>query len=387
MQGISFTNIIRNKYFEYIEEMDASNTCALLNQPMFKNSDGNIDYATFVRSDNTLIEFNITMMSTYGMSVKSTETTTEFTTYFTDPANFPNGTPVLRSGQTSIVTGYLGYPTGSSFSNDFYIDSTMTSTGFFPFRDMSPVVTSLVSSGDICSADSIYNQTVYNGSNIGDLSLTTLYKTLVSDLPPPIITEIQTQIDILQNKNKMFYSFFVCEYCYYNSMYNFALNQFFYEYTIGLSNIPGRAWYVEHLQDSRGQHVRQAPAGSTTAYLQETQSERLDAIAILLARINSRLIDMRNVLSAIQDYYSTSLVQFQNALNTEGSLGSDKDAESKVISLKNQFVGVESAKNESMFRQGIVEYTSEKNRYSNILLGIYAFLNIAIIAVIFNIKE
>jgi hypothetical protein len=44
-------------------------------------------------------------------------------------------------------------------------------------------------------------------------------------------------------------------------------------------------------------------------------------------------------------------------------------------------------KDESAFRQGIMEYTSEKNRYSNILLGIYAFLNIAVIAVIFNIKE
>lgn len=367
--------------------MDASNTCALLNKPMFKDSTGNSNYATFVRSDNTLIEFEMSNLSTYGMSLGSPSTTTEFAIYFTNPMNFPDGAPRLTSRKMSIVTGYLGYPTGTSFSNDFYIDTTMTSAGFFPFRDMSPVVTSLVGSGDICSADSIYNQTVYNGSNIEELSLTTLYKTLVADLPQPIITQIQTQIDLLQNKNKMFYSFFVFEYCYYNTMYNFVLSQFFYEYTIGLNNTPGRALHVDYLQNSRGEHVRVAPAGSTTAYLQETQAERLDAIAILLARINSRLIDMRNLLSGIQDYYSISLMQFQNALNSQGALGSDSDAEAKVISLKNQFVGVESAKNESMFRQGIVEYTSEKNRYSNILLGIYAFLNIAIIAVIFNIKE
>jgi hypothetical protein len=96
---------------------------------------------------------------------------------------------------------------------------------------------------------------------------------------------------------------------------------------------------------------------------------------------------MRNLLSAIQNYYSAAVQTFQNTLNQGGVMGSDTHAENKVTYLMNQSLHVQAAKDDSIIRQGIMEYTSEKNRYSNILLGIYAFLNIAIIGVIFNIKE
>jgi hypothetical protein len=34
-----------------------------------------------------------------------------------------------------------------------------------------------------------------------------------------------------------------------------------------------------------------------------------------------------------------------------------------------------------------MEYNSEKNRYSNILLGLYAFLNIAALATVFQLAR
>jgi hypothetical protein len=96
---------------------------------------------------------------------------------------------------------------------------------------------------------------------------------------------------------------------------------------------------------------------------------------------------MRNLLVAINGYYSTSLQSLQGILNANSNRGSDAEVEAQIVALRNQVSSSLNAQDQTAFRQGIVEYTNEKNRYSNILLGIYAFLNIAIIAVIFNIKE
>jgi hypothetical protein len=42
--------------------------------------------------------------------------------------------------------------------------------------------------------------------------------------------------------------------------------------------------------------------------------------------------------------------------------------------------------NESQFAQRAMEYTQEKNRHANILLGLYAVLNIAALAMIYKLK-
>ena len=144
--------------------------------------------------------------------------------------------------------------------------------------------------------------------------------------------------------------------------------------------MPGFSTTVNLLKTSSG---TACAADATPA----AQAARLDALSLTLARINSRLIDMRALLLAIQNYYSASLRQLQFTLNSATLAGSDKSAEEKVTLLLTQSSVVEESKDASMYRQGIMEYTSEKNRYSNILLGIYAFLNIAIVAVIFSIKE
>ena len=161
-------------------------------------------------------------------------------------------------------------------------------------------------------------------------------------------------------------------------MYSTLLQEYFNEYTsvTPASRLPN----IQYLMDSAG-------ARPTTASTATAQASRLDGIVITLARVNSRLTDMRNLLSAIQNYYSDALQQLQATLNNANNQGSDAYAESKVTYLKNQYPSVEKARDESELRKGIMDYTSEKNRYSNILLGIYAFLNIAIIGIIFNIKE
>ena len=344
--------------------MDASNTCQLVNTVGFSN------YNNIVTTATKLVEFTMGTGQVTGKFVRPT-ITNDFTTFISASNNFPAGYPVLPSGKKSIVTGYLGYPL-ASYSNDFRAYGT--------FSNLSPVVSALIAANDLCSSSNIYNTNVYTDSaSIPGLSLTTLYQLLSrTDLPPSDAEAIKTTINKYETQNKIFYSFFVYEYCYYNTMYTQLLQQYFREYT---SNAPtNRFANITLLRNSAGSNC-------TTLGTADAQAARLDAIAITMAQVNSRLTDMRNLLSALQDYYSTALQNLQNTLNASGNLGSDKDAETKVTQLMNQSVNVQTAKNDANVRQGIMEYTSEKNRYSNILLGIYAFLNIAIVAVIFTIKE
>ena len=297
--------------------------------------------------------------------------TNDFTTFISTSNNFPAGYPLLPSATRSIVTEYLRYPIGT-YSNDFRAHGT--------FSNLSSVVSTLIASNDICSSSNIYNTNVYTGSNsIPGLSLTTLYQLLTrTDLPPEDAAAIHRNINTYEMKNKIFYSFFVYEYCYYNTMYTQLVQQYFHEYT---SNSPtSRFANIGLLKDSRGNSC-------TTASTADAQASRLDAIAITMAQVNSRLTDMRNLLSALQDYYSSALQNLQATLNSRGQLGSDNDAQAKVTLLMNQSTNVQMAKNDASVRKEIMEYTSEKNRYSNVLLGIYAFLNIAIVAVIFSVKE
>jgi hypothetical protein len=345
--------------------MDLSTTCGLVTTTLFTS------YAQIVDSSQKLVEFN--MGSNYVTGKTTVDKTNDFTSYITTSSNFTGGKPTLPSGKQSIVTA-LGYPIpNSTYSNDFK-KSTATPT------DMGKVVTDLIKVGDLCSSNDIYSITQYNGTNAPNLSLTTLYRTLdASNVSVGDKVPIKAQIDVLQNKNKMFYSFFVYEYCYYNTMYTTLINEFFNEYKN--SSYPTNILNIGNLKDSQG--ATAGPGSTATA-----QATRLDSIAITMARVNSRLIDMRALLSAIQNYYSAALQNYQETLNADtNNLGSDMNVQDNVTYLHNQAPHVEHAKDQSHFRQGIMEYTSEKNRYSNILLGIYAFLNIAIVAVIFNIKE
>ena len=341
--------------------MDASTVCGLVRTTAFT------DYNQIVRNGPVIIDF---AMATTTSTLGPVNSLNDFTTFLTTPANFPNGKPLLLSG-SNIVKDYLGYPKGA-YTSDFYVSGS--------FRDLSSVLTKIISAHDLCSSNDIYSSTPFTGSSsIPGLSLTTLYNIrATSNLNPQDLAAVNSNIDRYEHKNKMFYSTFVFEYCYYNTMYSTLLQQYFNEYT---SNAPtSRLGNITLLKDSAGN-------ACTTATTSAAQASRLDGIVVALAQVNSRMTDMRNLLTAIQNYYSTAVQQFQTTLNGGGNMGSDTDAENKVTLLRTQSLNVQAAKDESVIRQGIMEYTSEKNRYANILLGIYAFLNIAVIAVIFNIKE
>ena len=337
--------------------MDANTTCSLVNVTPITS------YNQIVSTGGNLIDFSIAQPYTSRSSI--TLPNNQFSSFF---SSIPKPTG-LRNGKQSIVAGYLGYPMGSPD----YRRTPLTQTNW------ASIIDAMIVGGDICSSNDIYNTNVYTTSTaLSGISLATLYITLAS----PTLTaadkaNINAQINTLQNKNMRFYSFFVYEYCYYHTIYNTLLSQYFLEYASPSNASMGG---IASIVTTAGVNVQLDKNANA-------QASRLDAIANLMARVNSRLTDMRHLLVAMQAYYSTTLSRFQTVLTDAGQKGSDQYVEDSIVALKTQYPQVVSVQDESVFRKGIMEYTTEKNRYSNVLLGIYAFLNIAAVAVIFTIRE
>jgi hypothetical protein len=96
---------------------------------------------------------------------------------------------------------------------------------------------------------------------------------------------------------------------------------------------------------------------------------------------------MRFLLGKISEYYSDVQTTVQDAVNSEMDPGSNRDLTDKLTILNDSAANVQKYITERDFRQGVMDYNLEKNRYANILLGLYAFLNILAVAVIVQIKQ
>jgi hypothetical protein len=99
------------------------------------------------------------------------------------------------------------------------------------------------------------------------------------------------------------------------------------------------------------------------------------------------MVDMRTLLGKIGIYYSTVQTLIQNNINTRGEPGSNKDLIDRVTVLNDSAVKTQKYLTEQDFHKGVMEYNLEKNRYSNILLSFYAFLNIAALATVFQLAR
>jgi hypothetical protein len=118
-----------------------------------------------------------------------------------------------------------------------------------------------------------------------------------------------------------------------------------------------------------------------------SQQEYLKVIAYHMACLNTRMNDLRSLLNEINTYYTGVLQSFQEELNSAGLHGSTEQVNQAVLALQASADEAQTYLNQADFRKGVMDYNSEKNRYANILLGLYAFLNISALAVIFHIMK
>jgi hypothetical protein len=118
-----------------------------------------------------------------------------------------------------------------------------------------------------------------------------------------------------------------------------------------------------------------------------TQEELLRAIAYQMACLNTRMTDMRRLLGAINTYYEGVFTTIQATLNDASLVGSNSELTKTIMSLQSSASDANGYLSQTEFTKSVMEYNSEKNRYSNILLGLYAFLNIAALATVFQLAR
>lgn len=276
---------------------------------------------------------------------------------------------VLGSGTTreSIIDSYFSRVTG-------YATSIPGTTGYTELSDsqISDIISQFQSKGYLLKKEEIYIS-----SQLGQLSqppavasqsLLYLYK----DEMGKKLTSDQTVRKVkLEATNLRFFAAFLAEYCFYRTRYQWLLKQYFTIYTTNP--------FVAPISGS----VPLKALGTATSF---TQAEFLEAIAKQLAILNKKMTDMRRLLSKVNEAFSGLTTEIQNNINNSELIGSNADLTKTVNALRDSATESKKYLSEADFAKGVMDYNQEKNRYGTVLLGLYAILNVAALAMIWKLK-
>lgn len=201
----------------------------------------------------------------------------------------------------------------------------------------------------------------------------TSFRRLVSitSQPPTATPSSPTEQSNLESKNRNFFTHLQNEYRFYNCRFIRIYNLYIQVYNattdaqvttlMSASNIPQQFRAV----------------GSTNF-----QANTLRNIASNgLKPLNDKLRRLSEISAAVHNDAIAILAQFRSQNSTINS-----DLNTAITALNtSSAVNTDIQKLETTRRA--IEYTTEKNRYSNLYLGIYAFLNISAIAIILHIAS
>lgn len=279
---------------------------------------------------------------------------------------------LLRNGSTyeSIVDTFIvgARPKGQGVSG--YTFSTSSTL------NLPAIVTSLVNSGYLLSAIELYDSAQFEpGATTpaaGSESLVYLYSLQNNNKITPTQTE---RLQQLEAKNLRFFGAFLCEYCFYKTRYDLLLSNFFEIYATPASSFSrfGSSSFIWSLASS--------PSG------QISQNDSLQILGYHLACLNTRMSDMRGILAAINTFYSGVFTTLNARVNDASLPGSNTRLQSTIIQLQVSADDATDYLAEKDFQKAAMEYNSEKNRYANIMLSLYAFLNIAALATVFQLSR
>jgi len=168
------------------------------------------------------------------------------------------------------------------------------------------------------------------------------------------------------------------EYCFYKTRYNILLTKYFNLYTQPLTTLTASD------KNIFGQGVPQPTQTAASGY---SQQDYLKGLAYHMACLNTRMTDMRRVLGEITTRYNVIFQAIQSAINDGSVPGSNVELTRTIQALNASAKDVNNYMSEADFKKGVMDYNSEKNRYANIMLALYAFLNIAGIASIYHLAS
>lgn len=293
---------------------------------------------------------------------------------------------LLKNGSAyeSIVDTFItgAAPKGQGISSyTFTTSSTL---------NVAAIVTSLtsVTSGYLLSSTQLYDPTQF-GDGVtspatGSESLVYLYGLQNNNNITPTQT---TRIQTLEAKNLRFFGAFLCEYYFYKTRYDLLLSEFFRIYSM-----PARATNIEpnaynNIAPLPNSFIGRLFTGSGTGLTQYTlddtskitQEDCLKIIGYHLACLNTRMKDMQRILTAVNTYYY--------GMFDATVLGSNTRLTQTITALQDSANDSTGYLAQTDFQKAAMEYNSEKNRYANILLSLYAFLNIAALATVFQLAR
>lgn len=308
----------------------------------------------------------------------------------------------------SIISGYVTGNTPASIRIQNYEPTNLASsaTSLIPANKFwnpsdatngsivsapSSLLGNLIKTGYLLSQAQIYNpgQLVPSATapSAGAESLIYLYKIQQAGT----LTQTQTTLkNTLEATNLRFFGAFMTEYCFYRTRYQWLLKQYFTIYTqkTAVNGGSGASLYTAPMAGTPPFQLFGGPnplPSTSTGSL--TQADYLSGLAYQMAALNMRMADMRQLLAAINTYYNGIFVLIQNNINSANMEGSNARLTQTITALQASSDTANKYLTEQDFAQQVMEYNSEKNRYSNILLGLYAFLNIAALASVFHLAR
>lgn len=240
----------------------------------------------------------------------------------------------------------------------------------------------LISAGLLLNTSDLFNLSQFTSGTTpsSNESLIYLYKLAQEEQPGLTATQV-TRKNSLEAKNLQFFGAFLAEYCFYSSRYARFLKEYFDAYTT-----PSAQWSTDKakLNLIAGVGTTDALAASAT---QPTQPDYLRVVAYHLATLNTRLTDMRRLLTNINQYYSQAFNEIASQIQNSSLVGSDGQLERTINALKDSNTSTVKYLDEAEFRKQVMEYTAQKNRYATMMLSLYAFLNIAALAAIYQVAR
>ena len=245
----------------------------------------------------------------------------------------------------------------------------------------------LIKEGYLLSASELFTQSQLTASTnpiAGTESLIYLYRQDQSSTP--LTSEQRLRKSTLEARNLRFFGAFLCEYCFYRTRYEWLLSKYFTVYNTPLATSTSAnkfSFPADSIALFSGTGSEDNQYGTGTP----TQADLLKALAYHMACLNTRMTDMRRLLGAINTYYNGVFTSIQTSLNSADIVGSNSELTKTIQALQMSANDSNSYLSQTEFTKSVMEYNSEKNRYSNILLGLYAFLNIAALATVFQLAR
>ena len=313
--------------------------------------------------------------------------------YDASSANTPGNSNVLNATATTASTVYpvVEFMKNKTLSN-VLLNSSTTSFTLFPILDVTPSVTEYSSTFTVSATSTNFTRLtpyiltrdqIYSTTN-PENTLLGIYNAEQSGTVTS--AQLEKKRD-LQNINNKFFAAFLCEYCFYRTRYQWLLEKYFNVYSISTTTYPTltlATWpNLARLFTGGGNAENQYTSGSTNL----TQADYLKGLAFHLATLSKRMANMRAILNQVNVYYDSILQEILRTINANSGSGSNTQLATTLNALRNSAKESQKVLDQRQFMESAMKYTSEKNRYANVMLGLYAFLNIAALAMIFKLKS